>query len=165
MILGGAVPNVHGGCLANVGIPIHEFMHSIGNLYNDIVCSRIFFKSIKYIFTTNIFFFLFIGYFHEQSRADRDKYVTINWDNIPNDPGARFQFEKCGHCDSQNGPYDFNSIMHYGPKDWSINGQNTIDSKTGDSFGPGNGFSEQDLKDINDFYCGMLRTQWNRNIV
>ena len=110
----------------------------------------------KYILQQVFSLFLFIGYYHEQSRADRDKYVTINWDNIPNDPGARFQFEKCGHCDSQNGPYDFNSIMHYGPKDWSINGQNTIDSKTGDSFGPGNGFSEQDLKDINDFYCGML---------
>ena len=104
----------------------------------------------------NIFSFLFKGYWHEQSRADRDKYITVNWDNIPNNPGVRFQFQKCGHCDSQNGPYDFNSIMHYGPKDWSINGQNTIDSKNGESFGYANGFSELDLKDINDFYCGKL---------
>ena len=46
--------------------------------------------------------------------------------------------------------------MHYGPKDFSINGQNTIDSKNGESFGYANGFSELDLKDINDFYCGKL---------
>ena len=31
-MLGGAIPNVTKGCLGNVGIPIHEFMHSIGDL-------------------------------------------------------------------------------------------------------------------------------------
>lgn len=54
-----------------------------------------------------------IGFFHEQSRPDRDDYVDINYDNIV--PGAASQFRKLTEddVDSLGVGYDYNSIMHY----------------------------------------------------
>ena len=58
-----------------------------------------------------------LGIWHEQSRTDRDTFVTVDWDNICQD---------CcdgGSCDhnfaivatsTAHGPYDYDSIMHYG---------------------------------------------------
>lgn len=68
-----------------------------------------------------------IGLWHEQSRADRDEHVIIHWDNIP--PSEQHNFESyidqgLDGCDE--GPYDFGSIMHYGPRDFGIAGRRTI---------------------------------------
>jgi hypothetical protein len=70
-----------------------------------------------------------LGVWHEQSRPDRDTYVTINTGNIAVDQG------QCGGSCAHNfaivqaavqGPYDFDSIMHYGQFAFSDNGQPTI---------------------------------------
>ena len=50
-----------------------------------------------------------LGLLHEHSRPDRDKYVTINWDNIR--PDKRHNYKKFGG--KRNTPYDYASIMHY----------------------------------------------------
>ncbi|GIY86485.1 zinc metalloproteinase nas-15, partial [Caerostris darwini] len=51
-----------------------------------------------------------IGMFHEQSRIDRDGYVTILWQNIPS--GMTSQFST--NMDYPRGvEYDYTSIMHY----------------------------------------------------
>ena len=54
-----------------------------------------------------------IGFFHEQSRPDRDDYIDINYENII--PGAASQFKKLTYddVDSLGVGYDYNSIMHY----------------------------------------------------
>ena len=54
-----------------------------------------------------------IGFWHEQSRPDRDDHVTINWHNIRD--SKHRQFVKV-HIDQANmvGPYDICSVMHYG---------------------------------------------------
>ncbi len=53
-----------------------------------------------------------LGLHHEQSREDRDKHVTIMWDNIkPEREGA---FKKRVSNASDIGVYDFRSVMHYG---------------------------------------------------
>ncbi|CAB3982540.1 zinc metallo ase nas-15-like, partial [Paramuricea clavata] len=73
-----------------------------------------------------------LGFWHEQSRPDRDEYVTIMWDNIPS--GNRLNFKKYTktQIDSLNIPYDYASIMHYGRRAFSNNGKNTIvPKKTG----------------------------------
>ncbi|OWA53837.1 putative Zinc metalloproteinase nas-4 [Hypsibius exemplaris] len=52
-----------------------------------------------------------LGFFHEQSRTDRDQYVTIVWNNLV--AGAADQF-KVYRTDNLDMPYDYASIMHYG---------------------------------------------------
>ena len=61
--------------------------------------------------------FLPLGFFHEHTRTtDRDKYVTIEWDNIPED--WVHNFFKCDErgagCNDLSVGYDYGSIMHYG---------------------------------------------------
>jgi hypothetical protein len=51
-----------------------------------------------------------MGLYHEQSRSDRDTYVTINWSNI--ESGKEGNFEIATSSDHY-GPYDFDSVMHY----------------------------------------------------
>lgn len=56
-----------------------------------------------------------IGFWHEQSRPDRDKYVMIVWENIL--PGANLYFLKYrrSEINSHEVEYDYESIMHYPP--------------------------------------------------
>ena len=85
---------------------------------------------------------------------DRDSYIDIQWTNVIN--GADDQFEKYGMnvIDQMNEPYDYSSIMHYGPYAFSSNGKRTILARK-----PGAGkmgqrvqFSEIDLRKINKLY-------------
>ena len=56
-----------------------------------------------------------IGFFHEQSRTDRDQYVRIEWDNIKPSALDNFQRYSIWEVDSLDVPYDYSSIMHYPP--------------------------------------------------
>jgi hypothetical protein len=64
-----------------------------------------------------------IGLFHEMSRADRDNYITINWNNIPSDYNTRYQFQtyiQHNEQGSDHGPFDLGSIMMYSPYSYAI---------------------------------------------
>ncbi len=64
-----------------------------------------------------------LGCWHEQNRTDRDTYVTVNFANSSQNCFINLAiWPDAGPV----GPYDFESIMHYGPTDCSINGQPTI---------------------------------------
>jgi hypothetical protein len=70
-----------------------------------------------------------VGLEHEQTRCDRDNYVRVNYENIV--AGKEFNFNK--YCDSQHrdlGNYDFDSLMHYAPYDFSKNNLPTISGLT-----------------------------------
>ncbi|MGM9787426.1 MAG: M12 family metallopeptidase [Candidatus Cryptobacteroides sp.] len=55
-----------------------------------------------------------LGYFHEQSRTDRDSYIIINRNNIKAGKEHNFQtFSQQGYSGKNFGPYDYQSIMHY----------------------------------------------------
>jgi hypothetical protein len=56
-----------------------------------------------------------LGYWHEQSRADRDQYVQINWANIQQGTENNFQIrpDQGPLGSGEYGPYDFDSVMHY----------------------------------------------------
>nr|QNH72398.1 toxin candidate TRINITY_DN13930_c0_g1_i1 [Ceriantheomorphe brasiliensis] len=96
-----------------------------------------------------------IGFFHEQSRQDRDKFVRINNENIK--PGMENNFKKYSHgvMDNLGAPYDYDSIMHYPSTAFSKNGKDTMVPLLpgGKHIGQRKGFSEIDLQQIHDLYC------------
>jgi len=52
-----------------------------------------------------------IGFYHEHSRSDRDKFVEIKWSNIP--LGYQAQFSTYRWTTGYGETYDYESIMHY----------------------------------------------------
>lgn len=60
-----------------------------------------------------------LGVWHEQSRSDRDAYVQINYGNIQS--GYAYNFDIVPGSGSY-GPYDFDSVMHYGRCAFSVGG-------------------------------------------
>ena len=67
-----------------------------------------------------------IGFYHEQSRPDRDDYVLIKLQNAK--PGTSDNFAKYSrdYIDMRGVPYDYGSIMHYRSKAFSVNGEPTV---------------------------------------
>lgn len=57
-----------------------------------------------------------LGFYHEQSRADRDDYVYINTENIQKDYRSNFDLLPESKVNSYNVTYDLSSIMHYDGK-------------------------------------------------
>ncbi|XP_040014828.1 uncharacterized protein LOC120807159 [Xiphias gladius] len=91
-----------------------------------------------------------LGFWHEQSRTDRDIYVKIHYENIKT--GQERNFEQL-ETNNLNVPYDYTSVMHYGPKDFSKNGGDTISSLTPtEKIGQRIGMSENDILKINKLY-------------
>ncbi|XP_045916421.1 meprin A, alpha (PABA peptide hydrolase), tandem duplicate 1 isoform X1 [Micropterus dolomieu] len=69
-----------------------------------------------------------LGFYHEQSRTDRDDYVDIWLDQVT--PGLEHNFNKYNddYITDQNTAYDYESIMHYRP--FSFNKNESIPTVT-----------------------------------
>ncbi|XP_057297332.1 zinc metalloproteinase nas-4-like [Hydractinia symbiolongicarpus] len=95
-----------------------------------------------------------LGFFHEQSRRDRDNYITIYWNNIS--PAMRYNFQKyrAGRASTLGEPYDKSSVMHYGNYAFSINRRKTIVSRSrpDEVLGQRKGMSKIDIKQLNKYY-------------
>ncbi|WP_284498289.1 Dot/Icm T4SS effector Zinc-dependent metalloprotease LegP [Legionella maioricensis] len=92
-----------------------------------------------------------LGMWHEQSRADRDYYVRIAWENIEED--HKYNFNQHLTDGKDYGDYDYQSIMHYGPYAFSKNGKKTITPVVeGIEIGQRNHLSERDIAAINSMY-------------
>ncbi|XP_031568695.1 uncharacterized protein LOC116303310 [Actinia tenebrosa] len=96
-----------------------------------------------------------IGFYHEQGRTDRDKYVRVLWENII--AGQEYNFERhdIGSVGSLGLPYDYESLMHYGKRTFTRNGENTlerIDNPNGKLGRTGGSFSSTDKVAINALY-------------
>lgn len=91
------------------------------------------------------------GLWHEQSREDRDSYVTINWANIQS--GRENNFNQHISDGDDVGPYDYGSIMHYGKYAFSKNGLPTIEpTQAGVTIGQRNGLSAGDIAAVHSIY-------------
>ena len=69
-----------------------------------------------------------IGFFHEQSRPDRDEYVYVNESNIE-DPSLKHNFDivpEYYDTTTLNLGYDYASIMHYRPTAFAKPGTVTL---------------------------------------
>jgi len=67
-----------------------------------------------------------LGFWHEQSRTDRDKYINIVWENVIEDAKENFRQYSDPVDDHLGLPYDYGSIMHYQSNAFSVNGNDTI---------------------------------------
>jgi hypothetical protein len=68
-----------------------------------------------------------VGLWHEQSRNDRDYYITIHDENV--DPDMLYNFDQAGTEGQGIGKFDFGSIMLYPPWAFSDNGKSTMVSR------------------------------------
>jgi len=93
-----------------------------------------------------------LGFYHEQSRSDRDDFVTIMWENIKTDKYNNFKKQLSEAVQTFKTEYDYGSVMHYGKNAFSKNGLATIVPRKNVSIGQRIGFSNLDLQEINALY-------------
>nr|NP_001376287.1 meprin A subunit alpha precursor [Bos indicus x Bos taurus] len=104
-----------------------------------------------------------LGFYHEQSRTDRDDYVNIWWDEIL--PGYQHNFNTYddNFITDLNTPYDYESLMHYRPLSFNKNDSiPTITAKIPEFnsiIGQRMDFSAIDLERLNRMYnCTTTHT-------
>lgn len=91
------------------------------------------------------------GLWHEQSREDRDRFVTIRWANII--PEAQHNFAQHITDGDDLGSYDYGSIMHYPRNAFTRNGQDTIvPTNASAQIGQRSGLSAGDIAAIRIMY-------------
>ncbi|XP_072913025.1 astacin-like metalloendopeptidase isoform X1 [Hemitrygon akajei] len=114
-----------------------------------------------------------LGFWHEHTRSDRDKYIKIEWKNVW--PGYEHNFLKKNTNNLKSG-YDYGSILHYSRTAFSRNGQPTLTPlvDTDAVIGQRVRLSEMDLLKVNRLYnctayledkadtvkCKGKRNQW-----
>lgn len=81
-----------------------------------------------FLFTNNMYFTLqrvstplhelmhALGVFHEHTRPDRDDFITVNEENIPENRLRSFNVKAADSVNLHGTKYDYKSIMHYGRK-------------------------------------------------
>lgn len=97
-----------------------------------------------------------IGLEHEHTRPDRGQYITIHWDNIIEDKKHNFDVAPSGS--RLLGAYDYDSIMHYGPNNFSSNGLPTLSAIDGQehTIGQRKAPSTGDLFAVEQLYASDL---------
>lgn len=127
------ITNNAAGCFAYVGYLKTAQQLNLGNgcMYKSIIIHE---------------FLHALGFYHQQSSADRDTFVNIHFENV--ESGQEHNFNKYSSSEVTNFGvrYDYASIMHYGPYSFSKNGRPTISAKF--SGGEKMGSSELSQSDI-----------------
>ena len=130
--------NPGSGCSSGIGMP----SSGIRNITLSTGCS---FGSTMHEFLHSA------GIHHEQTREDRDTYVSINFGNIQ--AGREHNFFKNDVGWSDHGTYDYGSIMHYGAYAFAINTSiKTITTLGGQTIGQRTALSASDIATVNRMY-------------
>ncbi|MEQ2287052.1 hypothetical protein AMECASPLE_008542 [Ameca splendens] len=96
-----------------------------------------------------------LGFWHEQSRSDRDDYVQIMWDRISEGREHNFNMYDDTISSSLGVSYDYNSMMHYSKNAFQNGSEPTIVTKIpafSDVIGQRMEFSDSDLLKLNRLY-------------
>ncbi|WP_437759623.1 M12 family metallopeptidase [Sorangium sp. So ce1389] len=93
-----------------------------------------------------------VGLWHEQSRADRDAFILIDWSNI--DPRYWHNFNQHIADGADVHDYDYASIMHYPPNAFAIDrSRPTLLPRRQDAtFGQREGLSKGDIATVKELY-------------
>ncbi|XGW13907.1 hypothetical protein V3C99_000302 [Haemonchus contortus] len=101
-----------------------------------------------------------LGFWHEQSRPDRDQFVNVRWENIDKDSKGQFLKEDPDDVDNAGVPYDYGSIMHYRSKAFSrYDDLYTISTFVTDyqkTIGQRDQLSFNDIRLMNKIYCSNV---------
>jgi astacin len=95
-----------------------------------------------------------VGLWHEQSRTDRDAHVCILWENV----NSRFwrNFDQQTSNGTDVGAYDYDSVMHYEDRAFSVNGRPTIHPlRAGVRVGQRTHLSQGDIGAVRKIYNGI----------
>lgn len=95
-----------------------------------------------------------LGLFHEHTRADRDNYIQVDWDQIVTNKDINFNILTAGV--DNYGPYDYESIMHYGEYFFSATGLKTIIAPNDVEIGQRKELSPLDALAVNMMYATDL---------
>ncbi|XP_026685465.1 zinc metalloproteinase nas-13-like [Diaphorina citri] len=104
-----------------------------------------------------------LGFLHEQNRSDRDKFITVNYNNIQSGRENNFEKAKKDYADALGVGYDYRSVMHYSPNSFSRNNLPTIEPKgrlhqVFVTLGQREGLSRKDIQKIKKMYkCGKKK--------
>ncbi|KAM6919054.1 meprin A subunit beta-like [Xenentodon cancila] len=96
-----------------------------------------------------------LGFWHEQSRSDRDDYVQIMWDRISEGKDHNFNTYNDTTSSSLGVPYDYGSMMHYSKNAFRNGSEPTIVTKIpafSDVIGQRMEFSDSDLLKLHRLY-------------
>uniref|UniRef100_A0A3P8VSN6 Meprin A subunit n=1 Tax=Cynoglossus semilaevis TaxID=244447 RepID=A0A3P8VSN6_CYNSE len=104
-----------------------------------------------------------LGFYHEQSRSDRDNYVKIWWDQIEDGKEHNFNKYEDDFITDLNTAYDYESVMHYRPKSFNKNESiptiTTTIPEFNDIIGQRLDFSAVDITRLNRMYnCANTHT-------
>ena len=92
-----------------------------------------------------------VGLWHEQSREDRDQFITIDWLNVA--PGKRHNFNQHITDGDDIGDYDYGSIMHYSAFAFALDtGKPTITALNGTPIGQRESLSAGDIAAVKVIY-------------
>lgn len=97
-----------------------------------------------------------VGLVHEHSRPDRDQFISIRWENIPESYQSQFEVlpdelvKDWMHYD-----YDSSSIMHYGSQVFIAKSKGTsLNRKDGSQIPEPHALSPGDIRKVNDLFQG-----------
>ncbi|OWA55022.1 putative Zinc metalloproteinase nas-13 [Hypsibius exemplaris] len=100
-----------------------------------------------------------LGFYHEQSRSDRNDYIIIDWNNIRQDKWSNYKLEDTNNLGT---PYDYGSVMHYGLDAFALSSRPAFIPKVKgitSKIGQREGLSAIDVQRVNKFYgCGGTGT-------
>ncbi|MCE7068658.1 M12 family metallopeptidase, partial [Dyadobacter sp. CY326] len=108
-----------------------------------------------------------IGLLHEHTRDDRDKWITVKWENV-NEEGKEelktYGTRYPGYPTFGNGPLDYKSVMIYAATSYSKNGNPTMVRKDNlQIWALEDQLSERDANTVEQMYANLYIV-WSNNL-